>query len=62
MILKAVKEEVSSLGNPARAKQMLRFFKTGLGQYGEGDKFLGLTNPQCRLIAKNHKDISMAEI
>lgn len=35
-------------GNPERAAGMRRFFKTGAGEYGEGDRFLGLPNPAVR--------------
>lgn len=37
--------------NPDKAKFLQHFFKTGSGQYGEGDQFLGLTVPQQRAIA-----------
>lgn len=39
-----------------------RFFKTGKGQYGEGDIFWGLTVPQSRTIAKKFKNLNIQEI
>ncbi len=38
--------------NVLKAKHYMRFFKTGKGQYGEGDLFLGLSNPQMHAITK----------
>jgi hypothetical protein len=40
--LAALRAELKELADPVRAVHSLRFFKTGPGQYGEGDKFLGL--------------------
>lgn len=40
------------MADEARARHLLRFFKTGKGEYGEGDIFIGLTNPQVRLVVR----------
>ena len=53
--LAAIREELQKLADPVRATQSLRFFKTGPGQYGEGDKFLGLTVPEMRTLARKYK-------
>lgn len=47
-----LRKAVRSLGRPARAAILQRFFKTGAGEYGEGDRFLGLTVPQVRLLVR----------
>lgn len=47
--------ELALLGTPEKAAHLSRFFKTGKGQYGEGDLFIGVTVPQQRTIAKNHQ-------
>src|SRR5213082_3306218 len=41
--------------DPRRATFLLRFFRTGPGEYGEGDRFLGLTVPQVRALARELK-------
>jgi len=46
----------------SRAKALLWFFKTGPGQYGEGDRFLGLTMPQVREVARESGDLTLADI
>ncbi|MDB6139327.1 MAG: alkylation repair protein [Verrucomicrobiaceae bacterium] len=47
-MLPTLRQDLRAQANPERAKGTLSFFKTGPGQYGEGDKFLGLTVPQTR--------------
>ena len=51
-------KDIRKYGDKERAKNLSRFFKTGKGEYGEGDKFLGLTVPSCRSIVKELIDIS----
>ena len=55
--LAGIRREISALGSPARAKNSLRFFRTGPGEYGEGDKFLGLTVPEIRAIARRYRTL-----
>lgn len=50
------------LQDPERAALARRFFKTGKGEYGYGDTFLGISVPSCRAIAKQYKDISLTDI
>lgn len=57
-----VKKEINTLGSKQRAEHSLRFFKTGKGEYGEGDKFLGLSMPEQRIIAKKYRYLSLSEI
>lgn len=55
--------EILSLKNDAKAKNSLRFYKTGKGEYAEGDIFLGISYPQNRVLArKYYKDISLSDI
>jgi 3-methyladenine DNA glycosylase AlkD len=55
---KAIQEKAS----PAKAKILSGFFKTGKGEYGEGDIFLGIVVPEQRKIAKEFSDITLEEI
>ena len=45
-----------ALGNEEKSRHLSGFFKAGEGQYGYGDKFLGLPVPLTRSVAKRHKD------
>jgi 3-methyladenine DNA glycosylase AlkD len=57
-----VLQELKAAGNPSRAHHSQSFFKTGPGEYGEGDVFLGLTVPAVRKIAGKHQDLELSEI
>ena len=55
-------DDLISLADPIRAQHSARYFKTGPGQYGQGDQFLGLTVPKVRRIAKRWRDLPLAEV
>ena len=61
-MLEAIKQDLLQLGSPERAAFVLRFFKTGKGQYSEGDVFIGVSNPNARTIAKKYAFLSLADI
>lgn len=51
-----IQHELEQYIDPVKREYLPRFFKTGKGQYGEGDKFLGVVVPNTRIVAKRHKD------
>ena len=53
---------MQSLHNEEQRRNLMRFFKTGKGDYGEGDEFIGLKVPQTREIVKLSKDLPLTEI
>jgi 3-methyladenine DNA glycosylase AlkD len=57
-----VRKELKSMADPDKAVILQRFFKTGLGQYGEGDIFIGVTVPQSRKIAKKFSQLQLVEV
>ncbi len=59
---KQIKTTLQSLADNTRAEASARFFKTGKGQYGEGDVFLGIRVPAQREVAKKFKDLPLPEI
>ena len=62
VFLGQVQKELALLANPEKARVLQRFFKTGIGEYGEGDVFLGITVPKTRSVAKKFAGISFPEI
>src|ERR1044071_4098033 len=61
-MIQNLRSDIRKLANPEKAKILQRFFKTGVGEYGEGDIFLGLTVPQSRAMAAKYKDLLAGEI
>ncbi|MBT4123971.1 MAG: DNA alkylation repair protein [Candidatus Pacebacteria bacterium] len=54
--------ELNSLKDPEKAQILQRFFKTGKGQYAEGDIFWGITVPKQRSIAQKYKLLELSEV
>ena len=54
--------ELRSMSDPAKAKVLAGFFKTGPGDYGEGDRFYGVVVPNIRRVVKAHWDAPQREI
>ncbi len=61
-LTKTITNKLQALSDAEKREIFPRFFKAGKGEYGEGDRFLGVTVPNIRAIAKLHKDISIEDI
>lgn len=61
-MIEELQKETKKLRNKEKAKNYQRFFKTGKGEYGEGDLFYGLTNPICHKLAGKYKDLDLDEL
>lgn len=56
------RQELQKLARPEKARILQRFFKTGPGQYGEGDVFVGVAMPDLRRVAKKFGGLELGEI
>src|SRR5215467_12126103 len=57
-----LERELKAAGDATRAKQVARYFKTGKGEYGEGDVFLGIPVPVMRRIALKHRALGFVDL
>ena len=57
--IESLRKELSKKASKSKAKVLKNFFKTGKGQYGEGDVFLGITVPETRKIAKKFSNLDI---
>lgn len=62
MPLKQLRTELKKAADPKRAEISKRFFKTGKGEYGEGDVFIGLTAAQIRELAKKYQSLEQKDV
>ena len=61
-MLEEIRKDLRSFASPRGASDSAWFFKTGPGEYGEGDKFLGIKVPNTRLVAREYKNASWGTI
>jgi 3-methyladenine DNA glycosylase AlkD len=62
MSAETIQRELARVANPEKAAFFPKFFKTGPGEYAEGDVFLGVTVPEQRKIARRYRDTPLAQV
>ena len=61
MVVAEIQQKLAALGDPRIAAGSRRFFKTGLGEYGEGDLFRGIRVPVLRRFSRDYKSVTRFE-
>ena len=61
-VAQTAQQRLRSLGCPKQAAILARFFKTGHGQYGEGDRFIGVKVPVTRKVAREFKSLPLPDV
>ncbi len=59
MLVQNIQRKLQELGSREKATVLQRFFKTGPGEYGEGDVFVGVKVPELRKLAKEYQEITV---
>ena len=62
MTIQKIKTKLKQIANKEKAEVLQRFFKTGPGEYGEGDVFIGVKVPDLRKVAKDFRDITTEDV
>lgn len=62
MSVKKIKAELNKYSDPRDAVFLQKFFKTGVGQYGQGDIFIGVRVPKLRLVCRQFKTIGLSDV
>ena len=62
MVTDSISKRLKKMGNKERAAISQRFFKTGPGEYGEGDIFIGIKVPVLRKLAKEYMNLSLKDV
>ena len=60
--IKKIEKDLQRLKTPKKAKVLARFFKTGKGEYGEGQIFLGVKTADKRKLAKKYRELTLKEL
>lgn len=61
-MINQLKSDLAALADPVKAKKLAHFFKTGPGDYGAGDQFIGVVVPNQRQIAQKYKQLPLSDL